>query len=336
MAPRLKQLSDQTIVITGASSGIGRTIAEMAAQRGARVVLASRNETALLDVVATIRAQGGEAFHVKADVTNADDVDRIAQEAIDRFGGFDTWVNDAGTAVYGKNADIPLHEKRHVFDVNFWGVVHGCRSALKHLRVRGGAIVNIGSVASDLSQPLLGIYSASKHAVKGYTESLRLELEEEGAPVSISLIKPSSINTPLIAHARIRMATEPEYAPPVYSPELVAEAVLHCAQRPTREVTVGGGGRLLTIFSSIVPRLTDIYQNRIELRQMKSETPSDRHDNFDEVDRSLLYGRMGPSKRKVFRRSAYTSAVLSDAFRTGAVVVGVVLVASWIKRFIYR
>ena len=201
MKLRLKPLSDQVIVITGASSGIGLATAEMAADAGARVILSSRNEEDLLDAVNRIRQNGGRAFHIVADVADPEAVEAIAALAIEQFGALDTWVNNAGVGMYGKLTETPLRDKRRLFDVDFWGVVHGCRTAVRHLRAGGGAIINVGSVASDRAAPLVGIYSAAKHAVKGYTDALRMELEHDGLPISVSLVKPRpstrrSSNTP--------------------------------------------------------------------------------------------------------------------------------------------
>src|SRR5262245_34010008 len=238
MKPKLKKLSDQIIVITGASSGIGVTTAEMAAEKGGRDVLRFRNERALSDGDDGVTQRGGQATYVVADVTNAQAVEQLARQVVEKFGGFDTWVNNAGAGIYGKITDTPLAEKRRIFDVNFWGVIHGCRAALPHLRGRGGAIINIGAVASEVAIPLLGIYSASKHAVKGYTDALRMELEKDGLPISVTLVKSASINTPFIEHAQSHMETEPEYPPPVYTPEEVARTILQCAEKPVREITV--------------------------------------------------------------------------------------------------
>src|SRR4051794_30709029 len=232
MGVKLKRLRDQVIVITGASSGIGLTTAEMAAEQGARVVLNARNEPDLRRVCDSIRARGGEATYFAGDVADPDVMDQLAATAIREFGGFDTWINDAGISVYGRLADVPLADKRRLFDVNFWGVVHGCRAAVRHLRERGGAIINIGSEVSDRAVPLQGIYSASKHAVKAYTDALRMELEEERAPVSVTLVKPGATNTMFIDHARTFMDKDPELPSPLYAPEEVAHAILKSAERP--------------------------------------------------------------------------------------------------------
>src|SRR6185312_9586022 len=165
---RLKKLSDQVMVITGASSGIGLVTARLAAKRGVRLVLNARNEEALDRVVDEINNDGGEAIYVAGDVGNFDDVHKIAETAIRHFGGFDTWVNNAGVSIYGAVLDQSLEDHRRLFETNYWGVVHGSMVACAHLRNRGGALINIGSVLSDVAIPIQGTYCASKHAVKGY------------------------------------------------------------------------------------------------------------------------------------------------------------------------
>jgi short-subunit dehydrogenase len=313
MKLKLKPLCDQVIVVTGASSGIGLTTAEMAAEAGAGVVLSSRNEKDLLDAVTRIRSRGGRAFHVVADVADPDAVDSIATLAIEQFGGFDTWVNNAGIGMYGKLTETPLADKRRLFEVDFWGVVYGCRSAVRHLARRGGTIINIGSVASDRSAPLLGIYSAAKHAVKGYTDALRMELEHDRVPISVSLVKPASINTPFIEHARSHMEAEPEFIPPVYAPEEVARAILHCAEYPTRDVLVGGAAKFLSSLGALAPRQTDRYLETTAFRQQKRKQAND---GMDVLDRPRNDGRRrGPTDRFTTKRSAYTRASLSGATR---------------------
>ncbi len=313
MKPSRKPLSEQVIVITGASSGIGLTTAEMAAQAGARVILSSRNEKELLEAVIRIRADDGRAFHVVADVADPDAVDRIAHVAIEQFGGIDTWVNNAGIGVYGKLTDTPLSDKRHLFDVDFWGVVHGCRTAVRNMRNAGGTIINIGSVASDRALPLLGIYSAAKHAVKGYTDALRMELEKDGIPISVSLVKPASINTPFIEHARSHMEDEPEFIPPVYAPEEAALAILRCAVRPVRDVVVGGAGKFLGGMGHMAPRTMDTYFEATAFSQQKRGVANDGIDSFD---RSQHEGqRRGPTTRHTMNRSAYTRFATSRAGR---------------------
>ena len=212
-----KKLRDQVIVITGASSGIGLATARIAARRGARVVMLSRNEEELRRACNEIRSQGGRATYAVADVADPEAVDRAGDLAAQQFGGFDTWVNNAGVSIYGKLTDVPLEDTRRMFDTNFWGTVHGCRTAIKHLQHRGGAIINVGSIVSDRAVPLQGMYSASKHAVQGYTDALRMELEHDGVPIWVTLVKPSAINTPYVEHARNYMDKAPKLPPPVYA-----------------------------------------------------------------------------------------------------------------------
>lgn len=282
MHVRLKKLSDQVIVITGASSGIGLVTARMAAKRGARVVLNARNEEALRRVTDEINANGGEAVYVVGDVGKFEDVQKIAVEAIEHFGGFDTWVNNAAVSIYGPVLDQPLADQRRLFETNYWGVVNGSLVACDHLRQKGGALINVGSVLSDIAIPVQGTYCASKHAVKGFTDALRLELEEEGAPVSVTLIKPSAIDTPYVYHAKNLLPVEPMNPPPVYAPELVAEAILHCAENPERDLYVGGSGKMLAAAGQRAPRLTDklIEATMFDLQKSDRQKPSNRRDSL--------------------------------------------------------
>lgn len=311
MGLKLKRLEDQVVVITGGTSGIGLATAKRAAERGARVVLCSRNEAELRETVAAIGQRGGTARSVVADVANQEDVERLASTAIEEFGSIDTWVNNAGVSFYGRLTEVAIEDMRRLFEVNFWGTVYGARAAVRRLRGAGGALINIGSVVSDRAIPLQGAYSASKHAVKGFTDALRMELQEEGAPISVTLIKPSTIDTPYFQHAKNYMAVEPKPPAPVYAPEVVANAVLRAAEHPIRDITIGGGGRLITALGTALPRLTDFYMERAMFSSQQSDTPSgERTDN--------LYGHppeegmeRGEYRGHVMRSSVYTKAALS-------------------------
>jgi short-subunit dehydrogenase len=275
MKIRLKRLHEQVIVITGASSGIGHTTARLAAERGARLVLAARSEQPLRDLADEIRASGGQARTVVADVTREEDVRRISAEAVSYFGGFDTWVNNAGVSIFGRTLEVAISDAKKLFETNFWGLVYGSLIACEHLRQRGGALINLGSVVSDRAIPLQGFYSASKHAVKGFTDSLRMELEQEGSPISVTLIKPTGIDTPYTKHALNLMDEEPKLPPPVYHPELVAEAILRAAEKPVRDLFVGGAAKMIATMESASPGLTDAYMKATMFSGQKTGRPAE-------------------------------------------------------------
>jgi short-subunit dehydrogenase len=311
MAIKLKKLENQVIVITGATSGIGLATARRAAQRGARVVLCSRNEPELRDTVSAIQEAGGTARSIVADVSEPEAMERLAATAIEEFGALDTWVNNAGVSFYGRLSEVAIEDMRRLFEVNFWGTVYGSRAAIARMRGTGGALINIGSVVSDRAIPLQGAYSASKHAIKGFTDALRMELEEEHAPISVTLIKPSAIDTPYFEHAKNYMEVQPKPPAPVYAPEVVAEAILRAAEHPVRDITVGGGGRLLTAMGAALPRLTDYYMERTMFSSQRSELPArgTAGNLYDTVGRENV--ERGAYRVHVSRSSWYTQAQLS-------------------------
>ena len=276
MKPTLKPLAEQVIVITGASSGIGLATARLAAARGARVVLGGRSAGALATLAAEIEAAGGHAAHAAGDIANESDVAALATLAVDRFGGFDTWVNNAGVTAFARVSDAPLDDMRRLFETNFWGLVLGTREAEKHLRHKGGAIINVGSVLSERGLPLQGFYSASKHAVKGFTEALRSELDEAGAPISVTLVKPGPIDTPYTINGKNYLSSEPQHVPPVYAPDTVARAILRAAATPMRYVTVGGGGAMIAAFGHLAPGLTDRLMAKFVIPGQQSGQPPSR------------------------------------------------------------
>ncbi|SDA19882.1 Short-chain dehydrogenase [Nitrosospira sp. Nsp18] len=258
MPASLKPLNQQVLVITGASSGIGLATARLAAERGAKLVLIARSAETLKGLAAEIGSSGGEAIHVVADVADREKIYAAAQEAIHCFNRIDTWINNAGVSIYGRLDEVSEADSRRLFDTNFWGVVNGSLAALPHLKERGGALINLGSEVSEAIVPLQGMYSASKHAVKGFTDALRVEIEELGkAPVSITLIQPTAVNTPFPQHARNYMGREPKLPPPLINPEQVAEAILKAATEGGRDVKVGAMAVVNTAISKLMPNLGD-------------------------------------------------------------------------------
>lgn len=269
----LKDVEDQVIVIAGASSGIGLTTARMAADRGARVVLAARSEDALAELAAEIERDGGDAEFVVADVSDREDVREIRRAAEEAYGGFDTWVNVASVFVYGRLQDVPVEDMRELFETNVWGLLYGSLEAAEHLKERGGSIINIGSAVSDRALLLQGSYSASKHAAKGFTDALRMELEKEDAPVAVTLVKPGAIDTPYPEHAKNHMDQAAALPDPIYAPETVARAVLHAAEHGDREVAVGAGGKSISLLGTFAPRLADRLMETVFYRLQRKERP---------------------------------------------------------------
>ena len=329
MSATLKKLKDQTIVITGASSGIGLATARRAAQRGARLVLAARSKDALEQLTNEIRSDGGEAVYVVADVSDPTDVHKIAQAAQDTLGGFDTWVNNAGISIYGKLEDIPIEDMRALFETNFWGVVYGSLEAVKHLKARGGgALINLGSTVSDRSLLLQGIYSASKHAIKGFTDALRMEVEHEGAPVSVTLVKPSAIDTPYPHHAKNYMDKEASLPPPVYAPDVVARAILSCATHPQRDLFVGAGGRQMAALGYHAAGLMDTIMEKVFVGQQKKESPPRFREQSGLDNPSGHLEERGGYEGHVAQSSLYTQASLHPVLAGAAALASAGLAAA--------
>ena len=271
MDVKLKPLDQQVVVITGASSGICLATALAAAHQGASVVLAARSGETLDDIVGHINAEGGQAVALQVDVGDRAQVEQLAQRAIERFGRIDTWVNGAGVSIYGRLDKVEEQDSRRLFDTNFWGVVNGSIVALPHLRKNGGALINVGSEASEATVPLQAMYSASKHAVKGFTDGLRLEIEADKAPVSITLIQPTAVDTPYPEHAANYLEQEPKLPSPMIEAGKVAQAILDAATSPTRSTKVGTMAVLNTTMAKFMPSLADVMARKQIGRQQRDE-----------------------------------------------------------------
>jgi NAD(P)-dependent dehydrogenase (short-subunit alcohol dehydrogenase family) len=279
---RLRPLDQQVVVLTGASSGIGLSTARLAAQRGARLVLAARNEAALRELCDELNA-GGErrAVAVPADVAREEDVARIAETAVAEFGHFDTWVNNAAVSVFGETTQVTIEDFRRVFDVVFWSVVYGCRQAVAHYRCRadghgvGGAVVNVGSLFGDRATPLQSTYGSAKHAVHGFTDSLRMELAHHGDPIAVTLVHPGRIDTPYNEHAQSYLDHQPAHHGVVYPPDAVAQAIVYSAAHGPRDVFVGSQAKITALAGALFPRLVDWYmEHHMWPSQMADDRPS--------------------------------------------------------------
>jgi NAD(P)-dependent dehydrogenase (short-subunit alcohol dehydrogenase family) len=322
MSFKPRPLSDQVFVITGASSGIGLATAQAAARRGARVVLASRDEVDIQKAAEEIRANGGEAIPVVADVGDPLQMESLADQAVAAFGRIDTWVNNAGVSIYGQLEEVPLDDAHQLFRTNYWGVVHGSMAALPHLKKNGGTLINIGSELSETTIPLQGHYAASKHAVKAFTDTLRMELHHDKAPVTVTLIQPAAIDTPYPEHAMNYLGVEPTHMPPVYAPEVVADAILACAQSAHRNLRIGSGAKMFTMMEKTAPGLGDAFKERTAFDGSKTDKPP--------KDDDTLYaprpgdGRVrGDYEGHVMKTSLYTKAALNPLpALLGAAVLG--------------
>lgn len=313
----LKPIAEQVIVITGASSGIGLVTARRAAAQGAKVVLVARNEASLRSAVEAITANGGDAIFAVADVGDVKAVRAAAAAAKTRYGRIDTWVNNAGTAIYGKLIDTPLDEHERLFRTNYFGTVHGALTAVEHLRAQGGAIITVGSIASDIASPILSAYAASKHAVKGFVDALRMELTADGLPIAVTLVKPSGIDTPIAQHAANHVDGEARIPPMVYDPDLVATAILDAAQHVRRDITVGGMGRLQVLLGTHFPGILDrLAGTMIPVLSDKSrpKTPS-----------TTMFTPLQPGQERSGVQSGRTTSLYTAAERHPAAVAAVVL-----------
>lgn len=334
MAIKLKPIGEQVVVVLGASSGIGRETATRLAAEGAKVVVAARSEAGLRSLVDEIRRAGGEAMQVVCDVADFEQVKMVAEKAAAAYGRIDTWVNNAAVALYARVEETTPDEFRRIMDVNYMGQVHGALAALPHLRkAGGGALIAISSVESIVALPLHSAYSASKHAVEGFVDALRRELQAEGAPISVTSIKPGTINTPFFNNARNKMDVKPMGPPPIYHPGVVADCVLHAATHPVRDLFAGGAARAMAAHQMLLPRLVDAALSAFGISAARTDQPTPGgtpgnldaprlHDNRAEGDftnrqrRTSLYTWL--ETHPFARRAAKTAAALGGLAMMGA------------------
>jgi short-subunit dehydrogenase len=318
-----KPLNEQVVLLTGATSGIGLVTARMAAEKGARLMLVARNENALASLAAQLTDADHEVTFAVCDVAKEDELNNAAERCVARFGRIDTWINNAGVSIYGRLEEVSHDDSRRLFETNFWGVVNGSLIAVKHFRnAGGGTLINVGSTLSDRAIPIQGMYCASKHAVKGFTDALRMELEAEQTPVSVTLVKPAAIDTPYKEHAKNYLAVEPQNPPPVYAPETVAETILHCCENPVRDVFVGAGGKMISAMGKFAPRLTDYVMEATMIEQQKTNQPAGANpieSLHTAPDESLT--ERGGYEGHVAESSLYTKASLHP-FAIGAIAAG--------------
>jgi NAD(P)-dependent dehydrogenase (short-subunit alcohol dehydrogenase family) len=277
-----RAIADQVVVITGASSGIGRATALEFGRRGAVVVLAARGVEPLNTLAEEITRAGGRALVVPTDVSDWDAVQGLAAAAKSHFGRIDTWVNNAAVGEYATVEQTSVEEIERIIQVNLLGQIYGMKAALPVLKESGGALINVASVEAERALPYHAPYSASKHGVKGFTEALRVELARERSPVRVTLILPGSINTPFFNHARSKLGVKPLPLPPIYGPASVAAAIVFAAERPQRVIYVGSSSRTLAMLERLSPALVDrlFLLGGAGFRLQKTNQPDDGKDNL--------------------------------------------------------
>jgi NAD(P)-dependent dehydrogenase (short-subunit alcohol dehydrogenase family) len=279
---RKKPVSEQVVVVTGASSGLGRAITRAAAERGAKVVVTGRNEEALSNAVSEIERAGSEGLSVPADCTEQDQVERVVAQAIERFGRIDTYVANAIVTVYAEAERLTPDELRRVIDVNFFGTVYGYWASLPHLRAAKGTFLHISSALAYRGIPLQAAYCSSKAGLRAFFEAARVEEQKAGTGVDISLVLPGAINTPQFDRDRQKIGYQPQPVPPIYQPEPYAEAALRCMERPIRELPVSWGAQKLLWGQKLAPRAGDwvLRRNGWKSQHTDETKPLDAPDNL--------------------------------------------------------
>ena len=280
-----KPLADQVVLVTGASSGLGRAIARAAGERGARVVVTARNAEALDDCARELEAFGAQALALPADHAVEDEVHQVVERAIDRFGRLDTVVASAMVSVFGEFEQLRMDELRRVLDVNFLARVSLLQAALPHLKETRGTFIDVNSALAYRGIPLQAPYCATKAALRTFLESVRVEQRKHDTRVNICVVLPGAINTPHFDRVRQKLGFQPQPVPPIYQPEAFAEAVLHCAEHPVRELPIGWGAQKLLWGQKLVPSVADRILERTgwDSQHTQEPKPTDAPDNLFET-----------------------------------------------------
>ena len=277
-------METQTVVVTGASAGIGRATARLFGQRGARVALIARGQAGLDGAARDVEEAGGQALAISADVADYEQVTAAARKAEEHFGPIDVWVNVAFTSVFAPFSEITAEEFRRVTEVSYLGFVHGTMAALELMRPRGrGTIVQVGSALGERSIPLQSAYCGAKHAVNGFTSSLRCELLHENSGVQVTVVQMPAVNTPQFSWVRSRLPHHPQPVPPIYQPEVAARGVVFAAEHPgRRQYWVGASTAATLLANRAVPAVLDRYLARTGYRsqQTAQQAAADRPDNL--------------------------------------------------------
>jgi len=321
---RLKPIDEQAVVVFGASSGIGRAAALRFAQRGARVVVSARSAEALEGLVQEIRAAGGEAVAIPAEASDPQAVQALADGAAAAYGRIDTWVQLAGVGLWARFAETTPEEWRRVIDVNLNGTAYAAMAALPHLRRSGGVLLLVSSTEAYVGMPYQGAYAASKHGIHGLVKALRLEIRHEQLPISLTEIMPSGINTPLFDKTRTKIGTKPMPPPPLYEPEIAADAILYAAEHPVPELIVGGSGLLFSSLRRVSRGLSDglISLAGFALQHTPDEKSKAAPDNLEQhlPGYDQVRGSLGPVTRSTSATTWLSTHPAACRALTGAVL----------------
>lgn len=319
---KLKSIHEQVVVVVGANSGIGRETVLRFTKRGAKVVAAGRSLSALSELVNVVQMRGGEASAFVADVSQYEQMHALAEHAVALYGRIDTWVHAAAVSVYAPFQQTRPEEFRRVIEVNLIGQAFGAMAALPHLKHAGGALIHIGSVESKRGLPLHSAYSASKHGMIGFIDALRVELMHDRTPVSVTTILPAGINTPFFDKSLTRLGVKPRPSAPIYEPGLVAEAILHAAEHPVREIFVGGAGKSLEWLHRQAPTLADRLLSRFGYRPQLTNIPKTDQDPHNLYEHMEGYDQVRGSFSKEARSvSLYTGLGMRPELRWGVFAV---------------
>jgi NAD(P)-dependent dehydrogenase (short-subunit alcohol dehydrogenase family) len=277
-------METQTVVVTGASAGIGRATARLFGQRGARVALIARGQAGLDGAARDVEEAGGTALTISADVADYDQVVAAARQVEEQLGPIDVWVNVAFTSVFSPFREIAAEEFRRVTEVSYLGFVHGTMAALALMRPRGrGTIVQVGSALGERSIPLQSAYCGAKHAINGFTSSVRCELLHEDSGVYVTVVQMPAVNTPQFSWVRSRLPNHPQPVPPIYQPEVAARGVLYAADHPRRrQYWVGASTAATLLANRVVPAVLDRYLARTGYAAQQTAQPAEpgRPDNL--------------------------------------------------------